>query len=229
LNILCTNDDGFDAIGLKTLIQACSTFGNVWVCAPNAPASECSHSVHTARDLCLEDRTFRQVALNGSPADCSRIALREWIKEPIDLVCSGINAGGNLGVDIYYSGTVAAAREAHILGYAAIAFSMVLTDGIEHQWHMAQQGVERGIQQWIDQQKPRELWNINFPSHMSHENLQAHICPLEASPLAVAYDHHHEGYRYCRHNYHKRPRTGGSDVDLCFGGHTTLSKLQLFV
>jgi 5'-nucleotidase len=229
LNILCTNDDGFDAIGLKTLIQACSQFGNVWVCAPEGPASECSHSINTGRPLKLQDRHFRQTSLSGTPADCSRIALTQWIKEPIDLVCSGINAGGNLGVDVYYSGTVAAAREAHILGRPAIAFSMVLKNEIHPRWELAEKAVVRSLQLWEEQHRPKELWSINFPTELHYENMLAKECPLEANPLRIAFDHRDNGYHYHRNNYHQRPRTAGSDVDVCFNGQTTLSKLNLFI
>ena len=191
--------------------------------------SECSHALNTGRPIKLVHRGFRQASLNGSPAECSRIALTQWIKEPIDLVCSGINAGGNLGVDIYYSGTVAAAREAHILGIPAIAFSMVLKDGMAPRWDMAHKGVEFNLQTWCDQRCPRELWNINFPTELHEGNLAAQLCPLETHPLCMVYHEVEDGYQYTHHHYHQRLRRSGSDVDRCFEGETTLSKLKLFV
>ena len=228
MNILCTNDDGYGAIGLEHLIKACSKWGNVWVVAPDQQKSECSHQLNTQINLCPVVKDDRHWALNGSPADCTRLAVSALIPEKIDLVCSGINSGGNLGVDAFYSGTVAAAREAHLLGYPAISFSMVLERGVEPNWNMAENGVNLTIERWIEEGKSNKLVNVNFPAQPHDGQLKILDCPLETSPLDVQFTKTTEhGYRYCG-RYHDRKRGSGSDVDRCFSGYGTRSELKLF-
>jgi 5'-nucleotidase len=232
LNILCTNDDGYGAIGLEHLIKACSTLGTVWVVAPDQQKSECSHQLNTQIDLCPVAKNDRHWALNGSPADCTRLALTTLIPEKIDLVCSGINSGGNLGVDIFYSGTVAAAREAHLLGIPALAFSMVLEKGIEPNWSMAENGVidmiEKWIEKWIESGKKNELWNVNFPAEAQGSELKILDCPLEVAPLSVQFKSTGENSHRYSGRYHDRQRSKGSDVDSCFSGYGTRTMLKLF-
>lgn len=229
MNILCTNDDGYGSIGIEHLIKACSGFGSVWVCAPNEQQSECSHRINTKKVLLPQKCKEQQFQLNGSPADCSRVGLCTSLFDvTFDMVCSGINAGGNLGVDIHYSGTVAAAREAHILGYPAISFSMVLAEEHEARWDLAQRGVEQTLKTWMEQGRPNELWNINFPSLFTEDTPLLQECQPERQGLQSTFEKHDEGgFRYSG-RYHKRPKSSNSDVDYCFKGVGTKSVLRLF-
>jgi 5'-nucleotidase len=228
LNILCTNDDGYGADGLNALIEACSHFGRVFVVAPDEQYSECSHKISTRTHLLPKQEKKDQWSLNGSPADCTRLAITELITEKVDLVCSGINSGGNLGADIFYSGTVAAGREALLLDYAALSFSMVLEKGTCPNWDMAKIGAKRAIDDWINQQSPKGLWGINFPTRLNQEDHHAKDCPLEQRPLQTTFEGDPQaGYHYTG-RYHNRPITAGSDVDLCFSGKITRSRIPVF-
>ena len=122
--IALTNDDGIDAPGLMALREAVAQVSEepVWLIAPDSHLSGCGHQVTTHQPLRIEERAEGHIAVSGTPADCTRLALTHLCPEARWLL-SGINFGGNLGVDEYISGTVAAVREATILGVRAIAFS----------------------------------------------------------------------------------------------------------
>jgi 5'-nucleotidase len=121
--ILVCNDDGIDGIGLRPLVAAMRRVGNVTVVVPSQERSADSHSLTLHKPIRIQRRGPNVYALNGKPADCARLGILEIMKERVDLVVSGINRGYNLGEDVVYSGTVAAAREATLNGVQAIAFS----------------------------------------------------------------------------------------------------------
>ncbi len=125
--ILLSNDDGFAAEGLLTLISAVEGLGEVWVVAPEREQSATSHSLslhHPLRIRALE-RAPRHFAVDGTPADCVYLAVNHlMLDRPPALVLSGINQGPNLADDVIYSGTVAAAMEGAVLGVPSIAFSL---------------------------------------------------------------------------------------------------------
>lgn len=124
MRILISNDDGVYAWGLQVLYRHLKKLGQVWVVAPLEEKSTTGHSLTIHKPLRVNRLENGFYGVSGSPADCVYIAIREVIKGMPDLVVSGINRGGNLGQDIYYSGTVSAAREACILGLPAIAVSV---------------------------------------------------------------------------------------------------------
>lgn len=127
MNILVVNDDGIDANGLHLLTKAASYHGNVYVSAPKVQQSAKSASITYMGQIEVEEITpifgsVRTIVVDGTPADCVRLGLKIFEQE-FDLVLSGINHGVNLAIDVQYSGTVAAAFEAAIMGFSAIAFS----------------------------------------------------------------------------------------------------------
>jgi 5'-nucleotidase len=121
--ILLTNDDGIDAEGLRRLEGCLEALGEITVVAPDRERSAVSHGLTIHVPLELKELGARRYTLNGTPADCVIFALRHIFQSPPDLVISGINHGANLGDDIMYSGTVAAAREASRHGIPAMAVS----------------------------------------------------------------------------------------------------------
>jgi 5'-nucleotidase len=123
LQFLLTNDDGIDAEGLHRLEGCLEALGKITVVAPDRERSAVSHGLTINVPLELKEISERHYILNGTPADCVIFALRHVFRSSPDLVISGINHGANLGDDIMYSGTVAAAREASRHGIPAIAFS----------------------------------------------------------------------------------------------------------
>ena len=128
MNILLANDDGIYAPGLHALRQALERLGNVLVVAPATEQSGVGHSITyltplTCKEL-WEEEYFRGWAVDGSPADCVKLGVSELSKEPIDLVVSGINGGLNAGINVLYSGTVAAAIEGAFFRLPSIAVSL---------------------------------------------------------------------------------------------------------
>ncbi len=126
--ILVTNDDGILAPGIRVLEKiARSLSRHVWVVAPETQQSAVSHSLTIRRPLRVARAGTRRYSVDGTPTDCVLVGVHEVMGgKPPDLVLSGINMGANLGEDIGYSGTVAAAMEACLLGFRAIAFSLDL-------------------------------------------------------------------------------------------------------
>ena len=121
--ILVTNDDGLYGPGLQPLIRAMRRLGTVTTVVPAQERSADSHSLTLHKPIRVRQVNPALFALNGSPADCTRFGILKILRLKVDLVVSGINRGYNLGEDVVYSGTVAAAMEASLMGIPAIAFS----------------------------------------------------------------------------------------------------------
>src|SRR6266849_8222245 len=165
--ILISNDDGIASPGLKVLEAIARDLSDeVWVVAPEQEQSGASHSLTTRRPLRMREVARRRYAVDGTPTDCVLIAVKRLLRDrPPDLVLSGINAGGNVGEDLTYSGTVAAAMEATLLGIPAIALSQHYIDGEPIEWQTAARFAPDAIRRlaplpWPD----HTLININFPA-----------------------------------------------------------------
>ena len=164
--ILVSNDDGIEAPGLKLLIKLARSFSDdVWVCAPEAEQSGASHSLTIARPLRIRKLGTKRYAVDGTPTDCVLLAVNGFMRDrKPDLMFSGINAGGNMGEDVIYSGTVAAALEATLLGVPAIAFSQHAASGADFQWMTAAKYAPRVVRRLVAEGWPSNtLMNVNFP------------------------------------------------------------------
>lgn len=124
MRILLSNDDGVHAPGLKILYEELKKIGRVKVVAPLEEKSTTGHSLTLHKPLRIIEMGPDFYGVSGSPADCVYIGIKQVMKEMPDLVVSGINRGANLGQDVYYSGTVSAAREGCMLGLPAYAVSL---------------------------------------------------------------------------------------------------------
>lgn len=159
--ILVCNDDGINGPGLPALIAAMRRIGRVTVSVPEHERSADSHSLTLHKPIRVVRVSEGVFALNGSPADCARFGILETLKGKVDLVVSGINRGYNLGEDVIYSGTVAAAMEATLLKIPAIAFSQDPT-GSDYRpaaafaQRLARQVLRRGLPLGV-------CLNVNFP------------------------------------------------------------------
>ena len=134
MRILVTNDDGVYAPGLAALRALAAEIGEVTVVAPSVEQSAVSHSITFTHMLAQPMRIdgpegFDAIAVDGSPADCVRLAVLKLMADPPDLVLSGINPGANVGIHVFYSGTIGAAAEGAMLGLPGIAFSAASRDG----------------------------------------------------------------------------------------------------
>jgi 5'-nucleotidase len=124
MRILLTNDDGVASPGLRLLERALAPEHEVWIVAPDSNRSGSSHSITLGTPSRFRRTGEREFTCWGTPADCVVMALMGLVPEPPDLVLSGINLGPNLGTDILYSGTAAAARQAAFMGRPAVACSL---------------------------------------------------------------------------------------------------------
>jgi 5'-nucleotidase len=123
--ILISNDDGHHSEGLHALVEAVRPLGEVWVVAPETEQSAAAHAISLHRPLRIREVRERWYAVDGTPTDCSYVGINHLMRERRpDLMLSGINHGPNLANDVTYSGTVAAAMEATIMGVPSIAFSL---------------------------------------------------------------------------------------------------------
>jgi 5'-nucleotidase len=164
--ILVTNDDGIHAPGLKALERIARALSkDVWVVAPETEQSATSHSLTLRRPLRTRRLSRRRYSIDGTPTDCVLLAQHHILKDhPPDLVLSGINHGGNLGEDVTYSGTVAAAMEAAILGVRAVAFSQMRHEDQRIPFDTAERYAPRILRALAKVRWRRDLLvNVNFP------------------------------------------------------------------
>jgi 5'-nucleotidase len=164
--ILVSNDDGINAPGLKVLEQVARSLSkDVWVVAPEAEQSGAAHSLTLRRPLQVRKLSARRFAVDGTPTDCVLLAVNKIVagRRP-DLVLSGVNRGANLGEDVTYSGTIAAAMEATLLGIPSIALSQ-LRDGLHVHWQTASDHAPKVIRKLVSVSWPDGvLMNVNFPN-----------------------------------------------------------------
>ncbi|MCF7528826.1 5'/3'-nucleotidase SurE [Neisseria lisongii] len=170
MNILISNDDGYLAPGLAILARTAAEFANVRVVAPERDRSGVSNSLTLDRPLRIKQAENGFYYVSGTPTDCIHLGLHALPEFRPDLVLSGINNGANMGDDTLYSGTVAAATEAYLMGIPAVALS--LNDSSGRYWPTAEKAVWLLLEHLLKQppQTPI-LWNINIPA-VAPEDIQ---------------------------------------------------------
>jgi 5'-nucleotidase len=228
MTFLLTNDDGIEAPGLAALHRAVEGWGQSVVVAPDRHLSGCGHHVTTSRPLELTQTAEGWYALDGSPVDCARVGIAH-VAPHAAWVLAGINEGGNLGSDIYPSGTVAAAREACLLGVRAIAISQyVRRRPID--WLQAGRWARHALSLLLERPLERgSFWNVNLPQPDESADVpECVFCAIDPSPLPVKYELN-DGKLHYRARYHDRQQAEGRDVEICFSGKITISKIDLHV
>lgn len=162
--ILCTNDDGYRAEGLRVLSEAARTLGEVEVVAPEREQSATSHSLTMHFPVRRHRIAERIQSIDGTPTDCVALAVGMLLEERPDFVLSGVNHGPNMGEDVLYSGTVAGAMEATILGIPALAISHVGREpsGIAGYAPVLERLLSQILQR--DGFPPETLLNVNLPA-----------------------------------------------------------------
>jgi 5'-nucleotidase len=162
MKILLTNDDGIDAPGLAALARAVNGSFEKIIAAPHIERSGCSHSTTTDRPIQFQQLGADRFSVEGTPADCVRVALHQFPGE-ISFILAGINSGGNLGVDVYHSGTVAAVREAALHGVPGIALSHYRNRRLTTEdWRRAAAWCAPIIHDILSHRcEPGVIWNIN--------------------------------------------------------------------
>jgi len=160
LRILLSNDDGYQARGLRTLAEHLGAIADVIVVAPDRNRSGASNSLTLETPLRVERAGDNVYYVNGTPTDCVHIAVTGLLEEPPDVLISGINHGENLGDDVLYSGTVAAAMEGRFLGIPSIAVSLVGNEHFATAADLVRRFVERNL---ADPLPTDTMLNVNVP------------------------------------------------------------------
>lgn len=168
MRILLTNDDGIHAPGLKVLEKIARTLSDdVWIVAPEHEQSGASHSLTLHEPLRIREISERKYAVSGTPTDCILLSVYHIMKGNLpDLVLSGVNNGGNVAEDVTYSGTIAGAIEARLLGIPSIAFSLVTLRPHPAKWATAEHYGEivlKNLTGQIEKIPSNVLINVNFP------------------------------------------------------------------
>lgn len=241
MKFLVTNDDGIDAPGIRALVRAASRFGEVVVVGPEEAHSGCGHRVTTYGAISVREYEAGWWAIGGTPADCARVGLRE-IASDCDWVLAGVNAGANLGVDVFMSGTVAAVREAALLGWPGIAFSHYRAREGEFDWDYATEMAGRVMRRILsDSTEAGCFWNVNLPDlsvdrgdsadaeAQASRSVQPELidCPVGRGHLPVDFVRDGNTLTY-RGVYQERPRETGDDVDVCFGGNVAVTRMAIW-
>lgn len=173
MNILITNDDGIDAIGMIELAKAMTKVGNVYVVAPDSQKSATGHAITVHNPIISKERYIREdikaYAISGTPADCVKVGIEGILKDiEIDIIVSGINNGSNLGTDVIYSGTVSAAIEGFVQNKPSIAVSYNEFDVDEETYRKAAKYIVEIVDNIKDKMDifKEGILNINIPNEI---------------------------------------------------------------
>jgi len=237
LKILLTNDDGYDAPGLIAMKEVAQSWGECFISAPEKQSSAAGHSVTLHGRIRVKKRFEKKklvgFAIKGTPADCVKFALQEHYKKRLpDLVISGINPGPNTGVSVYYSGTIAAAREALFAHIPAFAVSVTahLKKGFDPYAKTALKVIRKTYKTLKNDQL---FYNINIPekptpakgvriTHQSHSRFEERFLPVGKRSAF------HKHY-VLRGEIELLKKTGLSDEEAVRSGFVSLTPCQLDV
>jgi 5'-nucleotidase len=233
VRILLSNADGIEAAGLRALEEAVAPFGEVFVVAPATEQSAKSHSFTMHEPLRVHGHGPNRWSVTGTPADAVYLALHGILPVRPDLVISGINRGSNLGTDVLYSGTVAAAREAASNDLPAIAVSLHVPDGSTTlEWATAQRAVAELVRRYVGNELPfGEVLNVNVPNVPAGSVKGWRVAPLARRRYAVLVKEQLDprGRRYYWIGGPHDRFDGEPDADgpLCLAGHVTVTPMSL--
>lgn len=186
MQILLTNDDGIYAPGLRAMEQQLRRLGEVTVVAPLTEQSGVGHAITyltplMAREMFDDDGSHRGWAVEGSPADCVKLAVTQLCPQRPELVVSGINSGLNAGINVLYSGTVAAAIEGAFFGITSVAVSLEYDEAARY--HQAAQQATAIIDRILVQKHAtRQLYNLNIPTLALDTEAEVCVVPMATAP-----------------------------------------------
>jgi 5'-nucleotidase len=226
MRILVTNDDGITSEGIQTIASVLRTRHEVWVVAPSTNRSGVSHGITMNDPLRIWNHGEREFSCTGLPADCFMAGSQGIMGEKPDVVISGINKGANLGSDIIYSGTAAAARQSSIAGIPGIAVSLVSDHGPFY-WKPLAQFVLENLELLISLCDIDVFVNINAPSLLEYKG--ARMTGISRR------DYHdsiimHDGPDGCRYSFFKGGKIqtmsdGNADWDAVEAGYISVSRV----
>lgn len=238
MRILISNDDGILAPGLAALRACVADLGEVTVVAPDSAQSAAGHAITLKDPLSVQevrveadDRSFTGLSVDGRPADCVRLAIRKLMAEPPDIVLAGINAGANVGVNVFYSGTVAAAAEAAMCDIPGVALSAATSGGqvdFAAAARLCRWVLDNLLQEGLT---GREVINVNIPElgparpagvrvvRQSTADLEDVYRPAAASGDRRSF--------YLAEHYGFGPADADTDVAALAEGHITITPLRV--
>lgn len=236
MRILVSNDDGIYADGLPPLVKELEKLGDVWVVAPVEEQSTKGHSLTLHKPLRIMKLKNRFYGVTGTPPDCISLALKEVMKQPPDIVVSGVNRGANLGQDVFYSGTVSAAREAAIRGIRSFAVSLDVGHHVSGNrkidYAMASKLTVKMIKMFKDVEIPDyTVLNLNVPNIASSRIkgftfAKQGFRHYSGSTLKRS-DHRGREYFWVGGHYKGFKKEEGSDCTLVDQGFATITPLKL--
>ena len=232
--ILLTNDDGIYAPGLKAMERELARLGEVYVVSPATEQSGVSHSITYLSPLIVKEifdgRQRRGWAVEGSPADCVKLGIFEYCPRRPDLVVSGINSGLNAGINILYSGTVAAAIEGAFYGITSVAVSLEFDEHAQYDKAalLARQVIEEIVKK---KESNAKLYNVNIPTEaLRRERQQVHVVPMGLTRYGEQYekrvDPRGRSYFWALSDPPPPPEEHENDLSALRKGHITLTPLH---
>jgi 5'-nucleotidase len=235
MRILIVNDDGIHAKGILALSQRLAREHDVTVVAPDSERSASSHSITIYRPLRVKKTELPELShvacfmTDGLPVDCTKIGISYVLKSGVDLVVSGINHGPNLGTDILYSGTVAAALDAVLMGYSALAVSSnsYLPQHLDAAAEVAARVIQSGL---FDQRPTGVLYNLNIPD-LPLEQIQGIQAvgqgrTLYIDDVDVRNDPHGMEYVWMASRFVKEDAEADTDVGAVARGFAAITPIQ---
>jgi 5'-nucleotidase len=232
MKILLTNDDGVNSPGIQLLAEALRKAGHrVFVLAPVSNQSGSSHSIYFVNNPCKGIEVGEDSwSCEGTPVDCVVLGLLGALPEIPEIVVSGINRGANLGTDIVYSGTAAAARQGSLHNIPSLALSLVEGDSSIWNWDMAVAFVVEHFDKMLQYWKPCSFVNVNIPNRNEKPSKLVHAFPsLRYYNDSIDVYHAPDGNRYCFANagiVSAQPEQG-SDWEAATNNNASISEVYI--
>ena len=227
--LLLTNDDGFYAEGIKVLREALTPLGETYIVAPDREMSGASHSVTFHRPLRLDEVGDGVYKVDGTPTDCVFLAVKgERFAHQPDVLVSGINRGPNIGDDVTYSGTVAAAMEGTLMGIPSVAVSL---DGTRH-FEAAAEAAKLVIERVLSEGLPANtLLNVNVPD-LPPESIRGYRVTRQSrrtydDQVTTRHDPRGRPYYWIAGTISERTAAADSDFAAVSEGYVSITPLQL--
>ena len=233
MHILLTNDDGISAPGLAALYRELTSLGDVSVVAPDTSQSASARAITINAPLMVQEvhvhNEFHGQAVAGRPVDCVKLALTELVTRPVELVVSGINDGANVGINVLYSGTVAAAAEGALMGVPSVAVSLERGEEVDfgRAALIARDLIRRVIETDL---RPGMLLNVNIPNFGRGDPRGVRVVSQSVQTMDDQYTRHKgpEGVRqyWLRGKYGNVDEGEATDLRALMDGYVTVTPLQ---
>lgn len=178
LLIMISNDDGIDAAGIKVLTKVALRYGDVCVVAPDKSYSGMSHAITTCKPLVVGESEFmegvRGYKVAGTPVDCIKLGIHTFVSRKPDIILSGVNHGANTSSSVHYSGTLAVAREAALMGITGIGFSLCTFVSDVEDWTPTEMIIDKVLAWATARELPKGVfYNVNIPYAKEVKGLKA--------------------------------------------------------